>query len=54
MEDVVRLDQMIGRYFSIALTVEQDFDRALKAAYVVLALTEMKTTLLGSNPTGTP
>lgn len=42
MEDVERLDEMIGRYLPIALSAGQDFDRALRAAYVILELIQMK------------
>jgi hypothetical protein len=48
MEDVERLDQMIGRYLPIALGAEQDFDRALRAAYVIMELIEMRWKLLES------
>lgn len=48
MEDVERLDPVIGQYLTIALSAEQDFDRALRAAYVVLELIETQTTLLES------
>jgi hypothetical protein len=54
MEDVERLDELIGRYMPIALSAEQDFDRALRAAYVVLELIDTQTTLLESYPKGTP
>ena len=46
MEDVERLDEMIGHYLPIALNAEQDFDRALRAAYVIMELIEMKWKLL--------
>ena len=48
MEDVERLDEMIGRLLPVALSAEQDFDLALRASYVVLELIEMQTTLLES------
>lgn len=48
MEDVERLDELIGRYLPVALTAEEDFDRALRASYVVLELIEIQTTLLES------
>ena len=48
MEDVERLDEMIGRYLPIALSAAQDFDRALRAAHVILELIETQTTLLES------
>lgn len=48
MEDVERLDAVIGQYLPVALSAEQDFDRALRAAYVTLKLIEMQTTLLES------
>jgi hypothetical protein len=46
--DVERLDELIGRYLPIALSAQQDFDRALRAAYVILELIEMKWKLLES------
>jgi hypothetical protein len=54
MEDVERLDELIGRYLLIAVSADQDFDRALRAAYVVLELIDTQTTLLESYPKGTP
>jgi len=48
MEDVERLDEMIGRLLPVALSAEQDFDSALRASYVVLELIEMQTTLFES------
>jgi hypothetical protein len=54
MEDVERLDEMIGWYLPIALSADQDFDLALRAAYVVLELIDTQTTLLESYPKGTP
>ena len=54
MEDVERLDEIIGQYISIALNAERDFDQALRAAYVTLELIEVQTTLLESHPKGTP
>jgi hypothetical protein len=48
MEDVERLDEMIGRYLPIALGGESDFDRALRAAYITMELIEMKWKLLES------
>ena len=48
MEDVERLDEMIGRHLPIALSAEQDFNRSLRAAYVILELIEMKWKLLES------
>jgi hypothetical protein len=48
MEDVERLDETIGRYFSIALSAEQDFDLALRASNVIMELMEMKWKLLES------
>jgi hypothetical protein len=44
--DIERLDEIIGQYLPIAQSAEHDFDRALKAAYIVLELIEMQTTLL--------
>jgi hypothetical protein len=46
MKDAERLDEMIGRYLPIALSAGQDFDRALRAAHVLLELIETQTTLL--------
>jgi hypothetical protein len=46
MEGVERLDELIGRYLPVALSAEQDSDRALRASCVVLELIELKTTLL--------
>jgi hypothetical protein len=54
IEDVERLDEMIGRLLPVTLSAEQDFDRALRAAYVVLELIDTQTTLLESYPKGTP
>jgi hypothetical protein len=54
MEDVERLDELIGRYLPVALSGEQDFNRALRAAYVIMELIEMKWELLESYPKGTP
>lgn len=48
IEDVERLDQLIGCYFPIAQTAEQDFDRALRASYIVIELIETQITLLES------
>jgi hypothetical protein len=48
MEDVERLDEIIGRLLPVVVNAEQDFDRALRASYVVLELIEMQATLLGS------
>ena len=48
MEDVERLDEMICRYLPVALSAEQDFDRALRAAYIVVELIETQITLLES------
>ena len=49
MEDVERLDEMIGQYLPIALSAEQDFDRAWKAAQLTLELIGIQTTLLESH-----
>jgi hypothetical protein len=46
MEDVERLDEMIGQYLPIALSAEQDFDRALRAAYVMIELIGIQIALL--------
>ena len=48
MEDVERLDELVGRYLPVALSAEQDSYRALRAAYVVMELIEMKWKLLES------
>ena len=48
MGDIERLDEMIGQYLTIALSAEQDFDRALRGAYVMLELIETQTKLLES------
>jgi hypothetical protein len=48
MEDVERLDELICRYLPIALSTEQDFEKALRASYVLLELIEMQTTLFES------
>jgi hypothetical protein len=54
LQDVERLDEIIGRYLPIAQSAEQDFDRALRAAYLVLDLIETQSTLLESYIRGTP
>jgi hypothetical protein len=43
--DIERLDELIDQYLSVALSAEQDPDRALRAAYVTLELIEMQPTL---------
>ena len=48
MEGVERLDELVGRYLPVALSAEQDSYRALRAAYVVMELIEMKWKLLES------
>ena len=48
VQDVERLDELIGHYLPIAQSGEQDFDRALRAAYVMLELIEAKSHLLYS------
>jgi hypothetical protein len=53
-QDVERLDEIIGRYLPIAQSAEQDFDRALRASYIVLELIGMQITLLESSFGGTP
>jgi hypothetical protein len=54
LQDVERLDEIIGRYLPVAQSAEQDFDRALRAAYLVLDLIETQSTLLESYIRGTP
>jgi hypothetical protein len=54
LQDVERLDEIIGRYLPIAQSAEQDFDRALRASYIVLELIDMQSTLLESYVWGTP
>jgi hypothetical protein len=53
-QDIERLDQLIGRYLPIAQSAERNFDRALRASYVVLELIDMQSTLLESYMWGTP
>jgi hypothetical protein len=53
-QDIERLDQLIGRYLPIAQSAEQDFDRALRASYIVLELIETQSTLLESYNARTP
>ena len=48
VQDVERLDEIIGHYLPIAQSAEEDFDRALRAAYVILELIEAKSRLLYS------
>ena len=48
VQDVERLDELIGHYLPIAQSAEQDFDRALRAAYVMLELIEAKSHFLYS------
>jgi hypothetical protein len=48
VQDVERLDEIIGHYLPIAQSADQDFDRALRAAYVMLELIEAKSHLLYS------
>jgi hypothetical protein len=54
MRDVECLDQLIGQYFSIAENADKDFDRALRAAHVMLALIDIQITLLESHAGGAP
>ena len=54
VQDVERLDELIGHYLPIAQSAERDFDRALRAAYVMVELIEMKSTLLESYIAGAP
>jgi hypothetical protein len=49
MEDVERLDEMIGRYLAVALSAEENFDRALKAAQLTLELIGIQIALLESS-----
>ena len=48
VQDVERLDELIGHYLPIAQSAEQDFDRALRASYIVLELIEAKSHFLYS------
>jgi hypothetical protein len=48
LEDLERIDQLIGCFFLIALETEQDFNRALKAAYLTLELLDIKSEVLVS------
>jgi hypothetical protein len=54
LQDVERLDEIIGRYLPIAQSAEQDFDRALRASYIVLELIDLESTLLESYNAGIP
>jgi hypothetical protein len=54
IQDLERLDEIIGRYLPIAQSAEQDFDRALRASYIVLELIDMESTLLDSYNAGKP
>lgn len=53
LRDVERLDEIIGRCLPIAQSAEQDFDRALRASYIVLDLIETQSKLLESYICGT-
>lgn len=53
-EDIDRLDELIGRCYSIARSTEQDFDEALRAGHVMLELIGIRTTLLDSYAGGRP
>jgi hypothetical protein len=53
MQDVECLDELIGQFLPVAQSAERDFDRALRAAYVVLELIGMRNTLLESYVRGT-
>jgi hypothetical protein len=46
LEDLERIDQLIDCFFPIALETEQDFNRALKAAYLTLELLDIHSQLL--------
>jgi hypothetical protein len=46
LEDVEAIDQLIDCFFPIALAAEEDFNRALKAAYTVTELVDIRTELL--------
>ncbi|PWT78520.1 MAG: hypothetical protein C5B58_15185 [Acidobacteria bacterium] len=48
LEDLEHLDQLIDEFFPIALSTEEDFARAIKAAYLVLELIDIHTELLVS------
>jgi hypothetical protein len=48
LEDLESIDRLIRQFFPIALETEQDFDRAAKAAYLVLELIDIHTELLVS------
>ena len=54
MQDIERLDELIGQCFSIAQSTEEDSDQALRAAHVMLELIGMRNTLLESYVRGTP
>jgi hypothetical protein len=46
LEDLEAIDQLIDCFFKIALDSGEDFDRAAKAAYVVLELIDIHAELL--------
>jgi hypothetical protein len=46
LEDIERLDQLIGCFFSIAVESKEDFNRAIKAAHLTLELLDIKSQLL--------
>jgi hypothetical protein len=48
IQEVECLDELIGLCYSVALRAEQDFDQARRAAYVMLELIEMRSTVLES------
>jgi hypothetical protein len=52
--DIERLEKVIGQYLPIAISKtgkEQDFDKSLKAAYIVLEAIGSRTDLLDFGPT---
>jgi hypothetical protein len=46
LEDLECIDQLINEFFPIALSTEEDFARAIKAAYLTLELIDIHTQLL--------
>jgi hypothetical protein len=46
LEDLERIDALINEFFPIALSEEEDFARAIKAAYLVLEVIDIHAQLL--------
>ena len=46
LEDLESIDALINEFFPIALSTEEDFARAIKAAYLVLELIDIHSELL--------